>query len=368
MLAILRRRDFVLVWLAGLISETGDWLLITGLPIYVYYLTGSPLITATVFIIEMVPVILLSSFAGVMIDRWNRRRAMIVIPLAQAALLAPLLFAHSTADLWLIYVVAAGQAILGQFFEPARTSVLPTLVGPDQLGTANGLVGASANLGRLIGSSLGGLALVGGTLTTIVIADAVTFLLAAALIAVARFGARPASGEASRPVSVIRAWREGISLIAGHRGIRGTFVSMALGSVGQGVFVVLFIVFVDQKLHGDSAEIGLLRGVQAIGGLAGGLLVGLVGRRLGAHRARSPWASWSSSSGTARSSRRRCRSTSGCSSRSGSRGCSTRPAPSRTCSSRYRPTTWAGSWAHCCRCTGASRCWACSRRVCSPTM
>ncbi|QHY99229.1 Putative bacilysin exporter BacE [Streptomyces sp. S4.7] len=283
--AILRRRNFVLLWLAGLISETGDWLLITGMPIYVYYLTGSPLITSTVFIVEMVPVVLLSSFAGVMIDRWNRGRVLLIIPLAQAVLLGPLLFVHSSAELWVVYLVAAAQAVLGQFVEPARTAVLPALVEPDQLGTANGLMGASSNLGRLVGSSLGGLALVGGSLDTIVIADAATFLLAGGLIAVTRFGTGSAPVEPSRPVSVVRAWRDGLSLIVGHRGICGTFVSMALSSMAQGLFLVLFIVFVDRRLHGGSAEMGLLRGIQAIGGLAGGLLVGLVGGRLGADRA-----------------------------------------------------------------------------------
>src|SRR3954466_622519 len=94
MLALFRRRNFVLVWLAGLISETGDWLLITGLPIYVFAVTGSTLTTATVFIVEMVPVVLLSSVAGVLVDRWNHRRTMILVSLGQASLLCLLFAVH----------------------------------------------------------------------------------------------------------------------------------------------------------------------------------------------------------------------------------------------------------------------------------
>jgi OHCU decarboxylase len=285
MLAVLRRRNFVMVWLAGVISDTGDWLLITGLPIYVYFLTGSTLVTSSVFIVEMVPLVLFSSFAGVMVDRWDRQRTMSFIPLAQAVLLLPLLLVHSSNEVWMVYPIAAGQAVLAQFFEPAKNAALPALVEREDLGTANGLVGISSNAGRLVGSSLGGLALVGGTLNTIVVADVVTFLVAATLIRTARFGSAKAEGGEPRPAPVIQAWREGISLIAGRRAIRGAFLSMALASLAQGIFVVLFLVFVARALHGNAAEIGLLRGIQAIGGLAGGILVGVTGKRLGADRA-----------------------------------------------------------------------------------
>lgn len=287
MLAVLRRRNFVMVWLAGIISDTGDWLLITGLPIYVYFLTGSTLVTSTVFIIEMVPLVLLSSFAGVLVDRWDRRRTMWVIALAQSVLLLPLLAVHSPGRVWIVYPVAAAQAVLAQFFEPAKNAALPALVERKDLGAANGLVAISSNAGRLVGSSLGGLALVGGSLNSIVIGDSATFLAAALLIVLARFGMTTTEGGGGepRPAPVIQAWREGISLIAGRRAIRGAFLSMALASLAQGVFVVLFLVFVARALHGNSAEIGVLRGVQAVGGLAGGVLVGVVGKRLGADRA-----------------------------------------------------------------------------------
>jgi MFS family permease len=286
MLALFRRRNFVLVWLAGLISETGDWLLITGLPIYVFAVTGSTLTTATVFIVEMVPVVLLSSVAGVLVDRWNHRRTMILVSLGQASLLCLLFAVHGGGSLWLVYVVAASHACLQQVYEPARGAAIPALVERDQVGAANGMVGASNNAGRLVGASLGGLALVGGELTTIVLGDIATFLVATVLITVTRFGnatEKVESGE-PRPAPIIEAWKSGIKVITGKRAIRAVFVNAALGSLAQGVFVVLFIVFIERALHGDSAEIGLLRGIQAVGGLAGGILVGVLSKKLSSRR------------------------------------------------------------------------------------
>jgi MFS family permease len=282
MLALLRRREFILVWLAGVISDTGDWLLITGLPIYVFTLTGSVLTTATVFIVEMVPVVMLSSVAGVLVDRWNRRSTMIVISFGQAVLLLPLLLVHHSGQLWLIYLIAAGQAVLAQFFEPAKNAAIPALVERDQVGAANGMVGVSSNFGRLVGSSLGGLALITGALTTIVIGDVATYLAAGLLISAAKFVDAKAglADLGPRPAPLIEAWKSGIRLITGRRMIRAAFVNAALGSLAQGVFVVLFIVYVGRLLHGDSAEIGLLRGVQAFGGLAGGILVGVLSKKL----------------------------------------------------------------------------------------
>ncbi|HEU5198119.1 MAG TPA: MFS transporter, partial [Ktedonobacterales bacterium] len=95
MIKLLRRRNFALLWWGSLISDTGDWFLAIGLPIAVYLLTGSALITSTVFIAELVPALLLGSVAGVFVDRWDRRRLMVVVNFLQAGGLLPLLLVHS---------------------------------------------------------------------------------------------------------------------------------------------------------------------------------------------------------------------------------------------------------------------------------
>jgi hypothetical protein len=104
----------------------------------------------------------------------------------------------------------------------------------------------------------------GGGLTTIVAVDAASFLLAAGLIAgLSRSAARPAPA------------------LAPHgRPLRHGLMVLFVASVAQGIFVVLFVVFVARELHGDSAEIGLLRGVQAVGAIAGGLALSLAARRM----------------------------------------------------------------------------------------
>ncbi len=265
----LRNRSFRRLWLAGLISDTGDWLLLVSLPILVYRYTGSALGTSIAFLVELVPPVALAPLAGSIADRFDRRRTLMLVSAAQAVALTPLLLVHGRAGLPVVYLVVIAQAALASVFDPAKSALLPMLVDSDQLVSANSLVGLNQNVGRLIGGSLGGLLLVvGGGLPTIVVADLISFLVAAALIAMLPRHEPPDPPEeldAHEPAPT--GWS---ATLADHR-VRGGLAVLAVASVAQGMFVVLSIVFVVHVLDGGSGEIGLLRGVQAIGAIAAGL-------------------------------------------------------------------------------------------------
>ena len=111
MLAVLRRRDFGLLWLAGLVSVAGDWVLMTVLPYVVYDRTGSVLATSGMVAAALIPSILLSSFAGVFVDRWDRRRVLVATDLLQGLTVAALMLVGED-QLWVVYVVAAVQSAL----------------------------------------------------------------------------------------------------------------------------------------------------------------------------------------------------------------------------------------------------------------
>lgn len=180
----LRNRDFRRLWLAGLVSDTGDWMLLVALPILVYQLTGSSLGTSMAFLIELVPAVLITPLAGRLADRSDRRTLLVAVSMCQAAALLPLL---AGAHLPVLYCVIALQATLASLFDPAKNALLPTLVAEDQLVAANSLIGLNQNLGRLVGAALGGAALMAGGLSVIVAGDAASFLLSAVLI----WGVRP---------------------------------------------------------------------------------------------------------------------------------------------------------------------------------
>lgn len=128
MLALLRRRNFALLWFGQLISQIGDMALILALPFYVYQLTGSLLQTGLMYIVETLPRILFGSLAGVFVDRWDRRRTMIMADVGRAAVLLPMLLVRDPSHLWLIYVIACVQSTISLFFAPALTAITPTLL------------------------------------------------------------------------------------------------------------------------------------------------------------------------------------------------------------------------------------------------
>jgi MFS family permease len=286
MLAILRQRNFALLWLGSLISFVGDWVLFIALPVYVYDLTGSALATGGMFIAQTAPRLLFGSIAGVFVDRWDRRRTMIVANLLSAAVLLLLLPVRSITDLWLVYLAAFLQASISLFFQPAESALVPTLVGEEHLVHANALTALNWELTRLIAPPLGGLVMAVFGLGSVIAIDSISFLLSAALIALI---ALPAA-ERVRPnlahhAHVASAWRavwheliEGLRLVRRDRLVRALFIITGVAMVAEGIINVLGFPWLKQVLHGDALTRGWMASAQAVGGLIGGLLIGRVSR------------------------------------------------------------------------------------------
>ncbi|MDQ3513760.1 MAG: MFS transporter [Chloroflexota bacterium] len=280
MIATFRDRDFTLLWFAGLVSLTGDWILLTALPVYVFEQTASVLATALVLIVSALPGVFLGSVVGVFVDRWDRRRTMVVVSLCQALVIPGFLVAHLNDWLWLVYVVLFTAATLGQFFQPAENALLPTLVPPERLVTANTLNALNDNLARIVGPSIGGVVLAWAGFSGTILLDSASFLVAAGLIArIARPRLTPlaehAAGEdiAVEATSVRREWAAGLRVIRAHPVIRGVFTVAGLATFADSILSALLVPFVLRVAGGDAALIGVLLTVRGIAGVLGGVVV-----------------------------------------------------------------------------------------------
>jgi hypothetical protein len=158
-------------------------------------------------------------------------------------------------------------------------------VTEEQLVPANALNSLSSNLSRLVGPALGGVIAGFFGLNGIVAADTISFLLAALVLsgipAAATKGAvsqRPAGD--SPFASLRREWGDGLRVLFGSRTLWVLVATFTISALGEGVFGVLYPVFVYQALHGGALEIGELMSAQAVGGLLGGLVAGWLGQRL----------------------------------------------------------------------------------------
>jgi MFS family permease len=295
-LAVLRRRDFSLLWLAGLVSMAGDWVLMTALPYVVYVQTGSVLATAGMVAAELAPSILLSSFAGVFVDRWDRRRLLVVTNLLQALTVTALLLVGD-GSLWVVYVVAAAQSAVASFSQPAESALLPSLVPAEELVPANALNVLNNRIGRLVGTPLGAVLLGLGGLEMVVVVDALSFVGAAALVAAMtvsgpRSGAdRPAIGEAETAFARFWAeWVEGLRIVRDDRTIAMLFVVFGLMTFGGTMLDPLFVPWVRDVLGQGVWAVALLMTTSSLAGIAGSLVVGSLGTRIPA-RALIGWSS-----------------------------------------------------------------------------
>ena len=283
-----RQRDYRLMLSAGLISLIGDWLLRTGLAFQVYVLTGSTLASGGLLLASFVPPVVLGSLAGVFVDRWDRRKTMIVTNVLNAVVLLPLLAVRDESAIWIVYGVVLAQSCLQQFFSPAEQSLVPVLVESEQLVTANALNSQIRDIARLVGAALGGVFAALGGLTLLALADAGTFLIAVVLVAGMRHRRTPhehdeasAAEEAGGAIRRLRAeWTEGLRLCVAGQAMRLLFVFCLVTGVGEGIMSTLFAPFVSSELGGDGTAYGLIVSSQAIGGIVGGLVAAAIGSRL----------------------------------------------------------------------------------------
>ncbi|WP_165975060.1 MFS transporter [Nonomuraea deserti] len=261
-------RDYRRLLVAGLVSQTGDWAISTGLAFHVYQLTGSTLSTAIMLVVSRLPDVLLGSVAGMLADRWDRRRLLVVTDLLLALGLLPLLAVRDPAQMWIVYAVALWTGVLSTVLVPAQKALLPQVVAGSQLVRANALHGQSGQLARLLGAMLGGVAVSAGGLPAVVLVDVASFVVSAALQAAVRTPGRPA-----RSMSAGGQWISGLRLAMGNAGVRVLVAYMVITGLGEGIFATLAAPFVADVLGGGGDAYGLFLSVQAVGGLLGGLVV-----------------------------------------------------------------------------------------------
>jgi len=165
------------------------------------------------------------------------------------------------------------QAVLTRLNNPASAAILVRVVGEHELAAANSARAVSENLARLVGSPLGGIVVAVGGLPGVVLVDGISFLVVAVATALVRADAAPLArheGPHDAPAGSVMA---GLRMLRRHRPLPALLTATTVSQISQGMFVILFLAFVTQRLGGGEADVGLIRGMQAVGGIIGGALI-----------------------------------------------------------------------------------------------
>ncbi|GHF44068.1 MFS family permease [Deinococcus metalli] len=282
MFRLLSERSFLALWTGQVVSQVGDRALSLALGYFAYRVTGSVTATALLALASYLPGLLFGSFAGVLADRWPRRRVLLVSQVLQGGVMLLLLLAERPGWLWVAYAVTFAELTLSLVALPAGAALLPGLVGEQRLGRANATLAVGSTVARLLGPPLGGVLAAWGGVRGVVVFDALTFLVAAACFA--RLPEVPAPRLAPAPDAPAtllgtwwdlgREWREGLSIVRRERVIVALVVVLGLTSLGGTLVDPAYMPWMQAVLHADAATVGLLGTLMGLSTLLGGVVAG----------------------------------------------------------------------------------------------
>jgi MFS family permease len=290
MLRALRHRDFRLLWTGQAISLLGDGIYLVAIAWIVYDISNQPGALAVVGLAWTLPQVVGLLLAGVLSDRFERRRLLVIADLirfAAISTIAALAYADA-AELWHLIVLVVFYGLGQALFQPAFTAIVPEVVPREELLQANAMRELLEPLGmRFFGPALGGALIAVFGVGTAFLVDALTFLVSALAV----MGIRPRPAPRSEPGSMWRDLGEGFAYVRAHAWLWGTLVGAALFLLFTfGPFEVLLPYIIRNDLGGGAAAFGTVLAAGGAGAFVGAVLIGRTG--MPRRHVTFMWAAW----------------------------------------------------------------------------
>jgi len=270
-LALVRsNRNFRYLWFGQIVSLLGDWFNLIAAASLIGHLTQSGIAVGGLFVVRMLAPFLVSPFAGVAADRYNRKHLLILTDIGRAITVLGFLIVREPGQVWLLYVLTAVQMVMSGFFYPTRNAILPDLVVRRDLGTANALSAATWSVMLAFGAALGGIVAGQFGLYPAFVIDGLSFLLSAAFIARIVYHHEPALSSADKSVAAATRqyfdglrylwWRKDTLAIALHKGAFALAVSGADSVVQVAIAERVFVIG-----QGGGTGLGILFAALGVG-------------------------------------------------------------------------------------------------------
>ncbi|HEY6445067.1 MAG TPA: MFS transporter [Acidobacteriaceae bacterium] len=267
----LRHRNFRLFFGGQTISLVGTWMTRVATAWLVYRLTNSALLLGMVSFAGQIPTFFLAPFAGVWVDRLNRRQVLVwtqTLAMVQSFALAWLTLAHRI-NIWEILALSAFQGVINAFDMPGRQAFMVQMVEDrNDLSNAIAINSSMVNSARLIGPSLAGLVIAASSEGWCFLVDGISYI---AVIVSLVMMLVPAGTARPQETSMLEQMREGWSYVSSFLPIRTILLLFALISLMGMPYMVLMPVFAGSVLHGGPHTLGFLMGAAGAGALVSAL-------------------------------------------------------------------------------------------------
>ncbi len=271
-LSSLRWRNFRLFFIGQTISQTGNWLTNIALTLLILRRTGSGVELGLLVACQYGPILLLSAWAGVIVDRTNKRNLLYItqaLEMCQSLALAGLAFMRN-APLAAFYGIAVAGGTLLALDNPVRRTFVNEMVPTDEVPNAVTLYSAMNSMARIAGPALAGLLIVTVGYGWCFTVDAISYVAVLTALAMMRSAELQRLPVTPRGAGQVRA---GLKYIAGVPDLWITFVMLLLIGTMSYNFALVFPLFVVKGLHGGNGTYTLVYSAFSAGGLAGALLV-----------------------------------------------------------------------------------------------
>ena len=268
--SIIKNRNFAFMWFGHLISHAGDAVFMIALPWLMLDITGSKSLTSLVSMSAYLPAVLFGLFAGVVVDRYNRKWIMIYSDILRALLVAviPLSLIYGFISPLLIGAITFSLSTFSAFFYPARDSLIPHIVTAEELPAANSAISVSGQMSHLLGPLFAGIGISIFGLRHLFTADAISFLFSILLISLIVGPARKLTIEKHPPK-----WQgivEGLTYVNSHKGLRLLLILTFVNNIFiMGPAIIGLPVFVREVLTSDFGVLAKLEVAMAAGMIVG---------------------------------------------------------------------------------------------------
>jgi MFS family permease len=267
-------RNFRRIWLGEVASWLGDWFNAIAIYTLVQKLSGSPFALGLVFLTKMLPFAVASPLAGLLVDRFDRRRLMIVADVLRALLVLGFLLVKDADDLYLIYLLTTLQVLLTAVFIPARSASIPNITSRGELLTANALGAATWSTLLAVGAALGGFATAWLGVAAVFYIDSATYLISAFFIFRTVIPQDTEKGTGQGPRAILRDTVDGWRYMRTHPRIGRIAFAKATWALGGGALVYMLAMMGEEVAPATPAVgIGILYAARGFGTGVGPLAV-----------------------------------------------------------------------------------------------
>ena len=279
-----QNRNYRYTWIGQVVSEIGDHFNNIAVFSLAMETTHSGLVVSGIMLSRAIPAVMAGPLAGVILDRFDRKRIMLASDLIRAVVALAFVLTVHHHQTWLLYGLSALLMFASPFFTSGRTSILPSITSREELHTANSLTQTTQWTTLTIGTMVAGLSAASLGYQWAFVLNSLSFFGSAACIWQLRApGGFRAKREALTEEQVVRPWheyKEGLRYMRSSPLILGIALIGVGWATGGGAAQILFTLFGEQVFNRGPAGIGIIWSVAGVGLLVGGALGHALGKRI----------------------------------------------------------------------------------------